>query len=156
MSTQPIVLQPSPPAPAEPVGRALFVRGRAFTSRSRLVREIAEGADPQADPARAVCASRLCGMRTRRSMAASLANVIDAAMEPPRGISSAVRVAREDVLAARSSINFLIGRLRGDHDVNPRGVAIVDRLLRDAFSPLYLPHGDRTLQTAIRDATLAL
>ncbi len=156
MSAQPIVFQPPRPAATEAPVTSRSVRIRALLSRPRLVRELSEGAAPQGDAARALCASRLCAMRTRRSLAASLANVLEAAAEPMRGLTSSVRVAREDVLASGGSIEVLIRTLQGAPAVSPRGVALVDRLLRDGCSPLYVPAGDRKLEATLRQATLAL
>lgn len=156
MSTQPIVIRPDAVADPEPTLGSLLARMRAVARRSRLVREIANGADPQAERARALCAARLVRRRTRHALAAGLENVIEAAQEPPRGLSSQVRVARADVLDARGSIRFLVRRLRDDRRVRAQGVARVDELLSNAYSPLFVESGPGVLTSAIREATVSL
>ena len=40
--------------------------------------------------------------------------------------------------------------------VHPKGVALVDQLLRDGCSPVYAPLGERALEAAVRHAYAAL
>jgi hypothetical protein len=156
MSTHHPVLDAPPIAPSDTVAAPLVVRARARVHRSRLVRELAAGADPDGTPERALCAAHLTTMRTRRGLAASVVNIIDAVSEPARGLSSAAPLARREILAARPALVGLNRRLCAPLTVNPRGVAILYELLRDAASPLYFPSDPDALDAAVGEATLAL
>ena len=156
MSTRPVVLVPGGVEAPEPALDSALTRLRALAARPRLVREIANGADPEADRARSLCAARLISPRTRRVLATALEHVIEAAHEPRRGMSSQVRVAGESVLEASASIHFLARRLRDDGRVRAQGVARVDQLLRNAYSPLYVDSGPGVLHSAVREATVSL
>jgi hypothetical protein len=139
--------------PAKPT---LPARARSFLGRIRLVDELAAGADPEATPERALCAAHLVKPSHRRRLAASLEEVVDSAMEPPHGLSSSVPLARDQVRAAQPTLLALAARLRAEEEVTPRGVALVEELLRDGSSPIYAKPEPEDVDAHARAAKVAL
>jgi hypothetical protein len=84
-----------------------------------------------------VRAGQLRSTRHRHRLAASVEALVHAADEARTGATAAVPVVREQVAEARDSLSLLAGLLRGAETVEPRGVAIVQRLLTDGGSVLY-------------------
>jgi len=116
---------------------ALGLRARLFAWG--LDELLADGIDPASDPALAVRATQLLSLRHRRRLATSIERVVreaDASLQPR--VSLAVRTAREQVTEARTSLLFLAHLLREAEPIAPRGVAIVERLLTDGGSALYV------------------
>lgn len=135
----------------------LSLRSRVFLQRGSLVRRLAAGASPSDSPELARRAQQLCSARHRRVLATGLERVIDAAEEPPQPHSSVVPLQRAAILRERADLLSLAAELRDTAaDVNVRGVALVDMLLSDAASPLYLESSDQSLKGAIRHARAAL
>ncbi len=135
----------------------LSVRGRVFLQRGSLVRRLAAGASPSDSPELARRAQQLCSPRHRRGLATSLERVLDAAEEPPRPYTAAVPLRRAAILRERAGLLGLAVDLRDTGSgVNARGVALVERLLADGGSPLYLESEQETLDGAIRHARAAL
>jgi hypothetical protein len=134
----------------------LGVRARAFLTRYRLIDELAAGANPEGTPERAFCAARLVAPRHRRGLAVSIRNVVDAAMAPPPGLSPAAPLAREQIRAATPALLALASRLRAQPDVTPRGVALVEQLLRDGSSVLYASPEPGDVDSEVRATKVAL
>lgn len=149
-------VRPSP-SPSEldrsPRGLRLRVRIR----RHVLDREIASGLHPGSDAARAVRAQQLICPRERRCVAASLANILEAADERHADPGSLLRLNHAQVLAARYEIVALIEALRSDRAVAPRGAALAQLLVDgSSSSPLLRSQGRRTVQQAVSEAIAAL
>jgi hypothetical protein len=109
-----------------------------------LDRALAEGADPNLSPALAERARQLTHDGTRRALAASVANLLDAAEEPDavwqcHGISTPLR--RSAILHAREDLLMLSWRLTDARPAAVRGLALASLLIADEGSPLY-PRGD--------------
>jgi hypothetical protein len=135
----------------------LVIRGRVFLQRGSLTRRLAEGAGPFASPELARRAQQLCSARHRRVLATGIERVIDAAEEGPRPYSSAVPLRRAAILEERAGLLGLAVELRETfHAVGVRGVALIDLLLSDGGSPLYVESADETLEGAIRRTRAAL
>jgi hypothetical protein len=124
--------------------------------RAGLDRMLAAGADPREDPKLGRRARKLTSPRFRAGLAAGIRNVVDAAEEPPRALSSQAPLARGEILHERALLLDLATDLCGDDEVSPRGVALVERLLADGASPIYLGGGAGTLRGAIVHARAAL
>ena len=72
-------------------------------------------------------------------MAASVAEILATASRPARPLSAAVEPHRGEVAAAKRRLVQVRELLRSSAPVYARGVAMLEGLLRDAGSPLYLP-----------------
>lgn len=120
-----------------------------------LDREIASGLLDE-DPARTLRAQQLAGDIERHGVAASLANILDAADERHADPASPLKLNHAEVLAARYEIIALIEALRGERHVSPRGVALARRLLDDSCSPLLFARSERTVKQAVSEAVTAL
>jgi hypothetical protein len=135
----------------------LPVRGRVFLQRGALARRLATGASPADSPELARRAEQLRSARSRRVLARGLERIIDAAEERPHPYSSAVPLRRATILDAREGILELAAELRDtNQDVNVRGIALVERLLTDGGSPLYMQNDEESLDGAITHARAAL
>jgi hypothetical protein len=121
-----------------------------------LDRKLAAGASPSADALLAIRARRLTGPRYRARVAAGLARAVRDAEASTRGFSAAVRPDRREVIAARTVLTTLERRLRGAGQVSARGVALLESLLTDGTSPLYLPGEPGALGSRLRAAAAAL
>lgn len=132
-------------------------RGRVFLRRGALARRLAAGASPSDSPELARRAEQLCSARNRRALARGLERVIDAAEERPHPYSSAVPLRRAAILDAREGMLELAAELRDtNQDVNVRGIALVERMLTDGGSPLYMQNDEESLGGAISHARAAL
>ena len=135
----------------------LPVRGRVFLKRGALARRLAAGVSPAESPELARRAQQLCSPRNRRVLARGLERIIDAAEERPQPYSSAVPLRRAAILEAREGILELAAELRDiDHEVNVRGIALVERMLTDGGSALYMQNDEESLDGAISHARAAL
>jgi hypothetical protein len=133
------------------------LRGRVFLQRGALARRLASGASPGESPELARRAEQLRSPRNRRVLARGLERVIDAAEERPQPFSAAVPLRRATILDSREGLLELAAELRDiSQEVNVRGIALVERLLTDGGSPLYIPNDAQTLDGAIRQARAAL
>jgi len=146
----------------------LMVRVRA----SRLDRELAAGASPDATVALALRAQMLVQMRTRRGMARGAQRILERAMRapaaglPPAPAAGGLRmpaagvlqvpVCRDRVRDSAEELGDLIRRLLGGGPVAARGVALASALLTDGSGPLYRRSNADDLQARIREALSAL
>jgi hypothetical protein len=113
---------------------------RVFVWRSRLDDELAAGADPGARPALALRAAQLVHPRHRRKTAACVERLVED-FDADRGwwFSAAIPFLRDQVADARGTLLSLAEAVRAAERVEPRGMALLSRLLRDpASSPLYV------------------
>lgn len=123
------------------------MRLKAMIQARRLDRELADGADPNADPLRHERAQELVDRRTRRRIAAGLRDVL-AEAETPRGpFSVKAPVARAAIRDSRKDVEDVATRLSGPAPVRPQGVARARMLLTDGTGPLY---GEETSATRLR------
>ncbi len=148
-----------PPLPLLPGGGwcrrarlALITRWRA----GELDRQLAEGASPGADALLAIRGRRLTSRRYRARVAAGLARAVRDADATTRGFSAAIRPDRREVVAARTVLATLDRRLRAPEPVSAQGIAMLESLLTDGASPLYLPTAPGELGSRLRAAAAAL
>lgn len=119
--------------------RSLRLRLSVALRRDALDRALAGGADPAASAALAFRAACLLRERHRRCLARCLRLAI---WEAEAG-ASALRVSprpvrRGEVLSCREALLVLSHRLEAGVPAAPEGVAIVERLLGDLSSPLFV------------------
>jgi len=116
------------------------LRLRTLGRRSRLDAALAEGADPTEDPALAVRAQQLIAPSTRRAIASTIRNVLEAAEEPRqswRGGGPRPPLQSEAVLAARDELIAVAHRLSGVGTISPQAAALAAQLVWDSASPIY-------------------
>jgi hypothetical protein len=96
---------------------------------------------------------------TRRALAASLQNLLDAAEEPDtvwRCYGVATPVSRHAILAAHDDLLALSNRLSDSAPASLRGLALAALLVADETSPMY-PRGDaRDVKRWARNAHAAM
>jgi hypothetical protein len=133
---------PRPPALGgqTPFGlRRLLTPVRARLRRRRLDAALVAGADPCDSPVLAYRAARLTSERSRERLAASVDGVLAAAARPARALSAAVEPHRDEVADAGPLLAQVGEVLRSRAPVYSQGVAMLEQLLKDGGSPLYLP-----------------
>jgi hypothetical protein len=139
---------------------------------SRLDRDLAAGASPDATVALALRAQMLVRTRTRRGMARGAQRVLERAMQAPAadrppaptagrllmpaGGLLQVPVCRDRVRDSAEELGDLIRRLLGAGPVGARGVALASVLLSDGSGPLYRRYGAGDLRARVREAVDAL
>ena len=131
----------------------LAVRSGALPSVQAL---LAHGADPASDRALELRADRTCSVTNRQRLARALERVVRDARQPAPLIRPQVPVRRAAIRDCAQDLEALIRRLRDGEPVDPRGIALTDRLLTDGASPLYYDAGGPSLSYTIRSARLAL
>jgi hypothetical protein len=149
--------RPSPPPSRTASGRphsGLFTS--VLLARGRLDELLANGADPADSPELALRAQQLTSERNRRTLADSFERIVAIAEGPEPARNASPRLARRDVMACRATLLDLARALRDYADVNPRGVALAQRLITDGTGPLYSRAGDDALWRAAHDANAAL
>jgi hypothetical protein len=160
-----------------PVTRPARLRDRllARLRASRLDRELATGASPDATVALALRAQVLVRARTRRDLARSAQRILATAMQapaagrPPAGNSPAaprlyrraarplpVPTCRDRVRNSSEELGDLIGRLLASGPVDARGVALTGVLLADGSGPLYRRAAYDDVRARVREAVNAL
>jgi hypothetical protein len=133
----------------------LALRARTWLSRRRLDARLADGADPASDRELELRAQRISRAEHREQLARALERVMRDARRPAARIRPQVPVRRAPILDCSEDLQALIRRLRDGEPVDPRGIALTERLLTDGASPLY-HDTDPPLCYSIRSARLAL
>jgi hypothetical protein len=124
-------------------GRALSLAVRVWLCRTRLDRELAEGANPITDPARGLRARQLSRRRSRRHLAAGLRWLVKRARQPTQSPwDVTVPLNRGQVEEAREPLLMLAARLEEREAPNPRAVALASFLICDPDSPANLLFDD--------------
>jgi len=135
-------------------GPSLAVRIWTRLRRNRLDHELALGADPAASAALGLRTVQLRSRNERARLANALVETLgDARRGEP--VTIRVRPQRPVVRACADDLMALVLRLRDDHPVDVRGIAMTARLASDGASPLRRG-GDVDLHHAIRAAHMAL
>ncbi len=162
ISTSQTVLWPGQPIvqgerPALTKPRSLRLWMAVATSRGRLTRELAEGADSGSSPQLALRAEQLTGNRHRKQLTSTLRRVISEAHDRRPAPARVVIINRAAVLDAEDAIDALIARLSYAEPLRAEGMAIAERMLSNADgSPLYNPAEPGSLRRLVRVATEAL
>jgi hypothetical protein len=126
-------------APSPPAHEGYLTRLRVRLRRDGLDRRIAAGEDVYADADLGRRAAQLTEPDTRHRIAVTIDRVIDEAAEPPAPFSSKVPLARAAIITCAPRLCEIAGRLDGDQEVAPRGVAQAAMLVREGDSPLFTP-----------------
>ncbi len=136
--------------------RPAGLRSRVWLHRRRLDSELARGAAPDSNPELSLRAEQLRSSRCRRSFAAGITRIIEAAQERPNPNTAAVPVMRADVLTSRRELTHVADLLRSDEDLELRGLALLEPFLTAGESPLFNPQPEDTLEHAVRRIRAAL
>ena len=123
---------------------------------SRLDRQLAAGASPDASVALALRAQLLVRTRVRHDLARSARRILLAATRAPGARRLPVPVGRGPVRNCSEEFAELISRLLAAGPVPAQGVARASLLLTDATSPLYHPDRADDLRAVVRAAASAL
>ena len=103
-----------------------------------LDRQLVAGVESWRSPVHAARSRQLTSERTRRMLARSLEQLVEAAEEPTRVFRGPViRPSRARVREARPVMLTLAARLRGAAPVNPQAIAALKDLLADGGGPVY-------------------
>lgn len=116
---------------------ALALRARTWLRRRRLDDRLGRGADPRSDRELELRAHRICSDASRQRLARALERLVRDARQPARLIRRQVPMRRAAIRDCAEDLEALIRRLRDGRPVEPRGIALTDRLLTDGASPLY-------------------
>jgi hypothetical protein len=133
----------------------LALRARTWLRRRHLDARLADGADPASDRELELRAQRISRAEYREQLARALERVMRDARRRTVRIRPQVPVRRAPILDCSDDFKALIRRLRDGEPVDPRGIALTERLLTDGASPLY-HDTDPPLCYSIRSARLAL
>jgi hypothetical protein len=129
---------------------------RVWLRKESLDRSLAAGEDPAASPALSRRARQLTSRRSRAGLAASLRNLLEAAERGPRGFTAVVPIQRHEILRERQLLLQLAADLESEDELSLRGIALVERLLIDGTSPVYVGGPDGALHGALVHAHAAL
>jgi hypothetical protein len=92
----------------------------------------------------------------RSDVAAALRQMLDDAEHARRIFMKAqIRLREPEIVKARAQIRDLADRLEAATAVDPRGVILADRLIRDGDSPLFSAGGE-SIESAVQRARAAL
>ena len=130
----------------------LIARWRAW----ELDGQLAAGASPASSGLLAMRAERLTSRCFRERVAGGLTRTVRDAEAGALSFSAAARPHRSEVIAARTVLATLDRRLRGAEPVTAQGVALLESLLTDGTSPLYVPTEPGALGSRLRAAAAAL
>jgi hypothetical protein len=151
MKSVPLLRRRRTASPAGPsVPPATFERRlRVRLHRRRIDHELAHGGQSDALEDRALRASQLVDMVTRRRLARSIRRLVKDAEHPAALLCSAVPLCRTAVWPWREGLLGLAERLEHPGPINPCGVARVLELLTDGTGPLYNPGAARSMGEAV-------
>jgi len=134
----------------------LLTRLRARVERSSLDAALARGADPCESRALAHRAARLTSECIRKKMAAGIEDTLAIAGRAPRAFSAAIEPDRDEVAAAAPLLMRVRELLLSSTPVYARGVALLEELLGQGDSSLYLPSSPGDLSHQLRPIIAAL
>jgi hypothetical protein len=132
------------------------LRMRTWWRARELDHALACGGDPDASDELALRKRQLGSRASRDRLAASLETAVDDAFAGPGPLGVRVSFRRNAVRDSSESLLELAERLRGDDDIDPRGIAMVRMLTSDAASPLYWERASHSLADDVETALSAL
>jgi hypothetical protein len=133
-----------------------MLRGRVWLRRRELDRRLAAGVDPSTSAELTYRAKQLLSPRCRRSFAAGLMRILEAAEEPANSLSAAVPVRRREILEARGGLIELADLLKFEDKLQVRGLALMDPLLTSGDSPLFHSDPEERLEHSLGRIRAAL
>lgn len=129
-----------------------LARVRARSLDERLL----AGARPEESRLTKARTAELLDPHNRADIARALREMLDAAEHARRIFMKAqVRLREIEIIHAGDSIRELSGVLEGSMPVNPRGVIMADRLIRDGESPMFWP-SEASIEDAVSETRTAL
>jgi hypothetical protein len=100
--------------------------------------------------------AELVDPHNRKEVARAIREMLDAAEHARRNFMRAqLRLREFDLVQSRTAIRDLADALEGSEPVNPRGVILADRLVRDGGSPMFWPSED-SVEDAVKQARSGL
>jgi hypothetical protein len=130
----------------------LLARVRARSLDDRLL----AGEPPQASRQLLARSALLLEPGYRSEVAAALRKMLDDAEHARRIFMKAqIRLREPEIILAGSLIRDLADQLEADAPVDPRGVILADRLIRDGESPLFV-ESNKSVEAAVKQARAAL
>jgi hypothetical protein len=133
-------------------GSRIAARVRSRTLDDRLL----AGARPEESGQLAARSARLLESGYRAEVAGALREMLDAAEHAQRlFLKAQVRLREWEIIQSRAVIRELADELEGDQPVNPRGVILADRLVRDGGSPMFLG-SNKSIASALTETRDAL
>lgn len=154
----------TPPLASLVVGAAIALLGALRSGwalrerrslRTLADNQIVKGARPTSTPLLTWRASDLVSSRNRRTLARTLRTIEAEAVEPRVPTSSPIN--RRGIRPHVDIVHALAVRVGTlDQPVNPRGMALVERLICDGFGPLYVTGKAGQLQGALERCLSAL
>lgn len=136
--------------------KPLFLRGRVWLHRRALDAKLAQGVLPSSSPELSYRAKQLLSPGCRRSFAAGIKRIIEAAYERPGSFTAAVPVRRAEILDARAELTDLADLLRFEKTLHVRGLALLEPFLTSGDSPLFHPNPEETVEHTVRLIRAAL
>jgi hypothetical protein len=133
-----------------------WLRARVWLNRRALDLRLAEGALPASSPELDYRAEQLLSSRCRRQFATGIKRIIEAAEEPASSLTASAPVRRQEILAARCDLLELAELIRHEEGLQVRGLALIERFLTSAESPLFHPSPEETLERTVRRIRAAL
>ena len=126
-----------------PAWSAPWLAMQVWLGRDGLDRELAEGANPNTDPARRLRVRQLSSRRGRRHVAARLRWLVAEARQPTHSTWAVVPPLNHRQLEdARESLLLLADRLEQAREPCPRALALASFLIHDPFSPAFVAAHD--------------
>jgi hypothetical protein len=124
------------------------VRLRAW----RLDKQLIAGADPTSRIELAQRAEQLVKLAKRERVALSVDRLVSEFDTRRAQLSAAVPFQRDQIAEARAVLVWLVYELRDAEQVDPRGVAMVDHLIRDVEGPVFAPSPPGELRRRAQEA----
>lgn len=134
----------------------LALRARVMLHAHRLDVMLLDGADPAQSPELAVRARQLTSQSFRQRLAEGIEHVLSVAERRISPVSTAPPLAKHEIIAARAALIGLVQILKEERSVAPAGVVLIEQLLTNGLSPLYVEERPDDLWRAVRRATAAL
>lgn len=139
-----------PNADASAARTPLLLWAKVLVTRGSLDRQISTGGPCEANEALALRTGQLTDPANQRRIAANLRRVVDySERHRVRTATSAVLIEPRSVRDGRDAILGLAERLERGESVSSRGILLAQRLLTDAFSPLFDPGCERSVVQAV-------
>ncbi len=134
----------------------LALRARVMLHAHRLDAMLLEGADPAESPELTVRARQLTSQSFRQTLAEGIEHVLSVAEPRVSPVSAEPPLAKHEIIAARAALIGLVQMLKEERSVAPAGVVLIEQLLTNGLSPLYVEERPDDLWRAVRRATAAL
>lgn len=122
----------------------------------RLDHQLASGRSPESFPLLSLRAQALARPANRRSLAASIRKLLRQSSQTPVHPLAAPLADLASVRSLHDELEDLAEHLDAPVPVSARGVALVQELMEDGASPLYLPQSREALRRRVQLALAAL